>query len=159
MAHAPQNDFEDAGYITLAEPTNTSGRDVLAASTVSAHFRAHLDSFSYSRNDLSTGTTVTIHSVSEPMSDTSKGHRGRAIKTEATTPVRRSSRKRESDEHVSTEDVESSTPAKKKRSTAKERAANDPRNPINKLVDSIRPGLTLVFIGLNPGLMTAATGR
>jgi mismatch-specific thymine-DNA glycosylase len=48
---------------------------------------------------------------------------------------------------------------KKKRSTPKERAAQDPHSPINNLVDSMRSGLTLVMIGLNPGLMTAATGH
>ncbi|ETN46442.1 uncharacterized protein HMPREF1541_00626 [Cyphellophora europaea CBS 101466] len=51
-----------------------------------------------------------------------------------------------------------STP-KKKRSTAKERSENDPHNPENNLVDSLRPGLILVFIGLNPGLKTAETGH
>lgn len=48
---------------------------------------------------------------------------------------------------------------KKRRSTTKERSAQDPHSPVNHLVDSIRPGLTLVMIGLNPGLMTAATGH
>lgn len=48
---------------------------------------------------------------------------------------------------------------KKRRSTTKERSAKDPHNPVNNLVDSLRPGLTLVCIGLNPGLMTAATGH
>lgn len=48
---------------------------------------------------------------------------------------------------------------KKKRSTTKDRSAQDPHSPVNNLVDSLRPGLTLVVIGLNPGLMTAATGH
>lgn len=52
-----------------------------------------------------------------------------------------------------------STPKKKRRSTTKERSAKDPYSPANHLVDSLRPGLTLVCIGLNPGLMTAATGH
>ena len=47
---------------------------------------------------------------------------------------------------------------KKRRSTTKERSAADPYHPDNKLVDSLRLGLMLVFIGLNPGLQTAATG-
>lgn len=51
------------------------------------------------------------------------------------------------------------TRLKKKRSTTKERSAQDPHSPVNNLVDSMRPGLTLVMIGLNPGLMTAATGH
>ncbi|EXJ66253.1 TDG/mug DNA glycosylase [Cladophialophora psammophila CBS 110553] len=49
--------------------------------------------------------------------------------------------------------------SKKRRSTTKERSSQDPHNPVNNLVDSLRPGLTLVCIGLNPGLMTAATGH
>ncbi|KAL2395150.1 hypothetical protein ABEF93_000951 [Exophiala dermatitidis] len=59
------------------------------------------------------------------------------------------------------EETESvSTPRlKKRRSTTKERSARDPYSPANKLVDSLRPGLILVFVGLNPGLMTAATGH
>jgi TDG/mug DNA glycosylase family protein len=48
---------------------------------------------------------------------------------------------------------------KKRRSTTKERSARDPYSPANNLVDSLRPGLILVCIGLNPGLMTAATGH
>lgn len=48
---------------------------------------------------------------------------------------------------------------KKKRKAAKERSKNDPYSPENKLVDSLQPGLILVFIGLNPGLKTAETGR
>ena len=52
---------------------------------------------------------------------------------------------------------EGDTP-RKKRSTAKERSVNDPYHPENHLVDSLRPGLILVMIGLNPGLKTAETG-
>ena len=51
------------------------------------------------------------------------------------------------------------TSSKKRRSTTKQRSAQDPYNPVNNLTDSLRPGLTLVCIGLNPGLMTAATGH
>lgn len=50
------------------------------------------------------------------------------------------------------------TPNKKKRRSAKERSANDEYSPENKLVDSLRPGLLLVMVGLNPGLNTAQTG-
>jgi thymine-DNA glycosylase len=50
------------------------------------------------------------------------------------------------------------TPKKKKKSSAKDRSRNDPYEPENNLVDSLRPGLILVFIGLNPGLTTAETG-
>jgi TDG/mug DNA glycosylase family protein len=67
----------------------------------------------------------------------------------------------EEQESVLTQDDSTSTPPrlKKRRSTTKERSAQDPHNPVNNLVDSMRPGLTLVCIGLNPGLMTAATGH
>ncbi|OCT49781.1 G/U mismatch-specific uracil DNA glycosylase [Cladophialophora carrionii] len=58
------------------------------------------------------------------------------------------------------DDSTTTTPKlKKRRSTTKERSAQDPHYPLNNLVDSLRPGLTLVCIGLNPGLMTAATGH
>ena len=74
---------------------------------------------------------------------------------------------KDEDSHVKMEEERESksmtahTPArsKKRRSTTKERSAQDPHNPVNNLVDSLRPGLTLVCIGLNPGLMTAATGH
>ncbi|OAL39042.1 hypothetical protein AYO20_01793 [Fonsecaea nubica] len=60
----------------------------------------------------------------------------------------------------STGDVRPTTPkSKKRRTTTKERSLKDPYSPVNNLVDSLRPGLTLVCIGLNPGLMTAATGH
>ena len=51
------------------------------------------------------------------------------------------------------------TPVKKAKTTTKQRSAGDPYNPENNLVDSLRPDLVLVFIGLNPGLTTALTGR
>jgi thymine-DNA glycosylase len=47
---------------------------------------------------------------------------------------------------------------KRQRSSKKDRSRNDPYEPKNNLVDSLRPGLLLVFIGLNPGLTTAETG-
>lgn len=55
--------------------------------------------------------------------------------------------------------VVTTTPVKKAKTTTKQRSAGDPYNPENNLVDSLRPGLILVFIGLNPGLTTALTGR
>jgi len=47
----------------------------------------------------------------------------------------------------------------KRRTTTKGRSAGDPYNPTNRLVDSLRPGLLLVLIGLNPGLRTGETGE
>ncbi len=72
----------------------------------------------------------------------------------ASTPTRITSRKRA----VDGDKAEESTPNKKKKTSAKERSVNDPYNPENNLVDSLRPGLVLVMCGLNPGLQTALTG-
>ena len=47
----------------------------------------------------------------------------------------------------------------KKRTTTKQRSAKDEYFPENNLVDSLRPDLTLIFVGLNPGLDTAKTGH
>ncbi|EXJ61769.1 TDG/mug DNA glycosylase [Cladophialophora yegresii CBS 114405] len=68
---------------------------------------------------------------------------------------------KEEPDSILAQDDSTSTPPnlKKRRSTTKERSAQDPHYPTNNLVDSLRPGLTLVCIGLNPGLMTAATGH
>jgi hypothetical protein len=57
------------------------------------------------------------------------------------------------------DDYGAPTPAKKRRRTKKEKSANDEYYPENNLVDSLRPGLILVMIGLNPGLKTAQTGK
>ena len=71
------------------------------------------------------------------------------------TPTRGTSRKRA----VDADSPDGSTPKKKqKKTSAKERSANDPYNPENNLVDSLSPGLILVMVGLNPGLKTAQTG-
>lgn len=62
---------------------------------------------------------------------------------------------------VSQEEYESGspTPGKKKRRSKREKSQNDEYYPENNLVDSLRPGLILVMIGLNPGLTTAKTGK
>jgi thymine-DNA glycosylase len=52
-----------------------------------------------------------------------------------------------------------STKSAKHSSTRGARRFKDPYSPVNNLVDSIRPGLMLLMIGLNPGLMTAETGH
>ena len=49
-------------------------------------------------------------------------------------------------------------PALKKRVSKNERVIDHPHEVENNLVDSLRPGLILVLIGLNPGLETARTG-
>ena len=78
-----------------------------------------------------------------------------STKRTLTTPLKRNRTgvKLEDDDSMSTPPS-----SKRRRSTPKERSVKDPYNPVNNLVDSLRPGLTLVFIGLNPGLMTASTG-
>ena len=55
----------------------------------------------------------------------------------------------------------SPTPSKSAKSTSARKAlrSTDPYSPTNNLVDSIRPGLMLLMIGLNPGLKTAETGH
>jgi hypothetical protein len=73
--------------------------------------------------------------------------------TPTITPVRSSPLKRGSDAAA-----ESEFTPKKRRTSKKERSADDPHDPENNLVDSLRPGLILVICGLNPGLQTAATG-
>jgi mismatch-specific thymine-DNA glycosylase len=52
-----------------------------------------------------------------------------------------------------------STKSAKRSTSRKARRSKDPYSPVNNLVDSIRPGLMLLMIGLNPGLMTAETGH
>jgi thymine-DNA glycosylase len=52
-----------------------------------------------------------------------------------------------------------STGSAKHSSSRGARRSKDPYSPVNNLVDSIRPGLMLLMIGLNPGLMTAETGH
>lgn len=51
------------------------------------------------------------------------------------------------------------TKSAKRGSSRKAVRSKDPYSPVNNLVDSIRPGLMLLMIGLNPGLKTAETGH
>lgn len=109
--------------------------DATNALTMAVAFRAGLERFTH-QSPLKAPTTRAVNGTL-------------SNKTSSGTP---SPRKRATDQ------VQETQP-KKKRKDAKERSQNDPYNPENKLVDSLRPGLTLVFIGLNPGLTTAETGR
>jgi mismatch-specific thymine-DNA glycosylase len=52
-----------------------------------------------------------------------------------------------------------STKSAKRSGSRKAARSKDPYSPVNNLVDSIRPGLMLLMIGLNPGLKTAETGH
>lgn len=131
----------------------TYTNDVLTEAHPSSSFKARLDSFTYSQRS----TTSSNPRPNDNMPNTRSGRVAPAVKVEPELSSKLASRKRASDDEGS----EHATPqpaTKKKRSTTKQRAAADPHNPENNLVDSLRPGLTLVFIGLNPGLMTAATG-
>ena len=84
----------------------------------------------------------------------------RKVQRGARTPIKSEdgkSRKRPSSQ-IEADDSVKPTP-KRKRTSQKEKSKNDPYEPENKLVDSLRPGLILVMIGLNPGLKTAETGK
>ena len=95
---------------------------------------------------------------SSPSDRNSRGKRRRTTQSDlASYPTETSTKEEEVDDKALYETAASRP--KKKRSTTKQRSAQDPHSPVNNLVDSIRPGLTLVMIGLNPGLMTAATGH
>jgi mismatch-specific thymine-DNA glycosylase len=52
-----------------------------------------------------------------------------------------------------------STKSTKRSGSRKAPNSKTPYSPVNNLVDSIRPGLMLLMIGLNPGIMTAETGH
>ena len=63
---------------------------------------------------------------------------------------------------ASTSATTNTTSAKRKKLSSAERTARrkaDDTNPVNNLSDSLRPGLMLVMIGVNPGLETARTGH
>lgn len=119
-------------------------------------FKAHLNSFVYP--SLSVDIMMSPKSQSLKMSSQRSRTKIPSPKAESVYPNLRSGRKRAANKEDS-EEIASHIPVKKKKkTTTKERAAADPHNPVNNLVDSLRPDLMLVFIGLNPGLMTAATG-
>ncbi|KEF53286.1 uncharacterized protein A1O9_10734 [Exophiala aquamarina CBS 119918] len=145
--------------------SGASDSDTLSKETQD-FFRSHLRKFEYSdprsmfppRRSPRFATSPTAHgsgvvpgSASDPRSS-SKRRRQSSNAAETGTSREQASI------HLPTPEAAAPRP-KKKRSTTKDRSAKDPHNPVSNLVDSLRPGLTLVMIGLNPGLMTAATGH
>ncbi|KAJ9606017.1 uracil DNA N-glycosylase Thp1 [Cladophialophora chaetospira] len=138
--------------------------DSQAANGSSSDFKARMAQFQHSPLKEGNGLRRSPRVASSRMPALSKSP------SASSSPRKRSWKLESSDEKsIKMEEVEfepaqentsSTTPrAKKQRSTTKQRSANDPYNPVNNLVDSLRPDLTLVCIGLNPGLMTASTGH
>lgn len=117
----------------------------------STTFSAHLQKFSYTPTSKAANCLV----PSIPASSTGKIAKPDAKDDRQMTLLPKSKRKHD----VSPLSSSPSPAPSKRRTTTKERSANDPYEPENKLVDSLRTGLILVFIGLNPGLETARTGH
>ena len=136
---------QDEGGVNFLETATVSDEDMRAKSAL--EFKSRLRSFAYSPAKGATQPSTIQNSA---------GH----LKPHLT-PGTPSPRKRRASETAST----SPTPKRslsRSASRSATRTANrrkDPYSPVNHLVDALRPGLQLVFIGLNPGLMTAETGH
>jgi len=140
-----------------------------------AVFKSHLKKFEYPDPGSMASRRRSPHFVSP----TNIAHQSRGVGPRTTSDTRPSSKRRRalssslenrsnttgtstSEEEASRRSPSSEVTApksKKQRSTTKDRSAQDPHSPVNHLVDTLRPGLMLIMIGLNPGLMTAATGH
>lgn len=118
-------------------------------------FTAHLQKFSYSPALTGEGSPMASQSPSPiPL----PGKTGKPVlKDEHRKSLSRRT-KRKHEVNAGPADPGSSPTPSKRRTTTKERSANDPYEPENKLVDSLQTDLMLVFVGLNPGLETARTG-
>jgi mismatch-specific thymine-DNA glycosylase len=117
----------------------------------SSSFATHLQKFNYTPTSKATKCLA----PAVPVRSTSKTAQPLIKYDPDQTRSQKSKRKLDVEPQSS---IPSSTPSKR-RTTTKERSAHDPYEPENKLFDSLRTGLTLVFIGLNPGLETARTGH
>lgn len=127
-------------------------------------FRSRLAGFAYA-NDVPSPNNPGGEAAPEPKkgSPGTFGRRRAAVERStrsyvASGPSAAQARKITARRAVSEGKKKAATPSPKKRTSTKERSANDVHSPQNNLVDSLRPGLTLVMIGLNPGLETARTG-
>lgn len=118
-------------------------------------FSAHLQKFSYATPPKAMVSQLPSAQVLVTVPTKAAGEGKLRNEGKATSPQGIKRKRKPNAEPKATS--QSPTPSKH-RTTTKERAANDPYEPDNKLVDSLRPGLMLVFIGLNPGLETARTG-
>ncbi|EXJ90060.1 TDG/mug DNA glycosylase [Capronia epimyces CBS 606.96] len=149
---------------------DTVSSEVTLPAADQAAFKARLKQFEYSpKTDISPqrrSSRFATWRSSTPCSPVSSASPSRKRRRLSSQPRTDGDESKERDEELARGSAGSKdstlTPkskSKKKRSTTKERSARDPYSPTNKLVDSLRPGLILVFVGLNPGLMTAATGH
>ena len=117
-------------------------------------FTTHLQKFSYSSPTVegSSGAFQSPSSIALPGKTEEP-----VVKDQHTRSLSRRT-KRKHQANVAPSDLDLSPTQPKRRTTTKERSANDPYEPENKLVDSLRMNLMLIFVGLNPGLETARTG-
>ena len=127
-------------------------------------FRSRLAGFSYADDVPSTGNPGS-DAAAEPKEESpgTSGRRRAALKRSARSSTGSGASAAQARKIIarrtgSEGKGKAATPSPKKRKSTKERSANDVHSPPNNLVDSLRPGLTLVLIGLNPGLETARTG-
>lgn len=155
MRHRMKSKVQDADDHANANPHHES-----PDRQIPYKFKAHLDSFTYTANSpvSSSVRQPQLQTKSSIMAGSKRGRNTPAVKVEDKAPLRRSSRKRSSDDEDNDFTASAAPAKKKKKTTTKQRSAADPHNPVNRLVDSLRPDLTLVLIGLNPGLMTAEKG-
>jgi mismatch-specific thymine-DNA glycosylase len=139
----------EINYLTMSnhQADSEDGVPVIA-------FATHLQKFSYSPPTAQDSPKASQSPPVIPL--TGKTGKPAAKDQHTKSSLRRKKRKHEASAGPS--DLGPSPIQPKRRTTTKERSANDPYEPENKLVDSLQMSLMLVFVGLNPGLETARTG-
>ena len=157
---SPNGELSTTYVEETAESNTTSKTD----------FKAQIGQFAYLQS-LDCKSTVSAFSPSTAASMTPPSHKRRASST--TSPASRLRREipptdgssgmaetssQASQAREARSRVTSTTP-RKRTLGGKSLSTDKLYSPPNKLVDSLRPGLMLIMVGLNPGLTTAETGH
>jgi thymine-DNA glycosylase len=127
----------------------------------STNFKARIGVYAYSPVKSAYTSTEQMSSRDHlPVTPNPRKRRAESTSTPRTT--RSKSRATSTSASASTSPAGSTripTKSAKRSNVRKALRSTDPYSPVNNLVDSIRPGLMLLMIGLNPGLKTAETGH
>jgi hypothetical protein len=110
-------------------------------------FSAHLSKFSYIPPLKSAGS-MQLQKQASSRSRAMRDRQAAAETEEASSSMEQSGMKKRKLNGGSDSSASRSPTPSKRRTTTKERSVNDPYEPENNLVDSLRPGMMLVFCGL-----------
>jgi mismatch-specific thymine-DNA glycosylase len=164
MAKPTAKEQDEGHYLVEGSPRATEDNESVKdepeeISSAKADFKARIGEYAYSpvKPAKAASQTISPH-ASDPVTPNPRKHR--AESTSTSTSVRSKRRATAICASLSPSTSKSAPTKSAKRSIARKALrSTDSHSPVNNLVDSIRPGLMLLMIGLNPGLKTAETGH